>query len=176
MYSSGTLFLQTSVYQIGIRIFRQCQEIGNPPAHGRQRRSLVSGLSETLSATIAGAWHSTKTLLTGIQHDSPQVHIPAPPGTSYPQRRAVRKPQTHVKTCQTQTKATPHNRETAVAAAHAEGRNAATIITTATTPKAASKTAANPAAETAPAAKTLESLSAARCQHHLPNSPSGRSY
>ena len=179
MSASGTLFLQTSVFLTESRIFRACQEIRNLLAHGRRRRTSASGPSKTLSATVAGAWPSTRTLAAGSRTDCTQV-LSCTAGETSPPRRAVRKQPTHAKTCQTQQRI-PAIREIAVAAAHAEGKTA--VITTtkaqnAATPKDASPTAANPAVVSAkvaaPAANAPESHSAARCPL-LSSSAGGRS-
>lgn len=181
MSASGTLSLQTFVFLIETRIFRACQEIRNLLAHGRRRESPASGPTKTFSATVAGAWPSNRTLAVGSPIDRTRIHFRTA-GLPYPPRRAVRKPQTHAKPCQTQHR-TPAIREIAVAAAHAEGKtetitktatNAA--VTKAVAPKAA-KTAANPVeanakAQATPAvARTTESHSAARCP--LPSSLAG---
>lgn len=179
MSASGTLSLQTFVFLTEMRIFRACQEIRNLLAHGRRRESPASGPTKTFSATVAGAWPSTRTLAAGSPTDRTQIHFRTA-GQSCPPRRAVRKPQTHAKTCQTQHR-TPAIREIAVAAAHAEGKTAITTTTPnaaatkAATPKDASPMAANPAEadamEANPAARTPESPSAARCP--LPSSSAG---
>jgi len=181
MSASGTLSLQTFVFLIETRIFRACQEIGNLLTHGRRRESPASGPTKTFSATVAGAWPSNRTLAAGSPIDRTRIHFRTA-GLPYPPRRAVRKPQTHAKPCQTQHR-TPAIREIAVAAAHAEGKTAATTITAtnavvakAVAPKAA-KMAANPveANAKAPATpavdRTTESHSAARCP--LPSSLAG---
>ena len=180
MSASGTLSLQTFVFLTEMRIFRACQEIRNLLAHGRRRESSASGPTKTFSATVAEAWPSTRTLAAGSLTDRTQIHF-SNAGQPCPPRRAVRKPQTHAKPCQTQQR-TPAIREIAVAAAHAEGKTAVTMITTpnaaatkAATPKDASPMAANPAEadamEANPAARTPESPSAARCP--LPSSSAG---
>ena len=182
MSASGTLSLQTFVFLTETRIFRACQEIRNLLAHGRRRESSASGPTKTFSATVAGAWPSTRTLAAGSPTDRTRIHFRTA-GLPYPPRRAVRKPQTHAKPCQTQQR-TPAIREIAVAAAHAEGKTAVTTITTpnaaatkAGTPKDVSPMAANPVeanakAPPAPAAaRTPESRSAARCP--LPSSSAG---
>ncbi len=128
MSASGTLFLQTFVFLIESRIFRFCQESRDILPHGRRRKSLNPGPSKTLSATVAGAWPSTKKLATGESIDCTQVRS-CTAGESYPPRRAVRNPQTHAKTCQTQHR-TPAIREIAVvAAAHAEAKTVGTTTT-----------------------------------------------
>jgi hypothetical protein len=135
MSASGTLFLQTFVFFIESRIFRFCQEIRDILPHGRRRKSLTPGPSKTLSATVAGAWPSTKKLATGESIDCTQVRS-CTAGESYPPRRAVRNTQTHANTCQTQHR-TPAIREIAVvAAAHAEAK---TVVTTTTQRNVASK-------------------------------------
>jgi hypothetical protein len=175
MSASGTLSLQTFVFLTETRIFRACQEIRNLLAHGRRRESSASGPTKTFSATVAEAWPSTRTLAAGRPTDRTRILFRTA-GQPCPPRRAVRKPQTHAKPCQTQHR-TPAIREIAVAAAHAEGKTAATTITTpnAATPKAASQMAANPvepgAKVAAPASKAPESPSAARCP--LPSSSAG---
>lgn len=174
MSASGTLSLQTSVFLTETRIFRACQEIRNLLAHGRRRESPASGPTKTLSATVAGAWPSTRTLAAGSPTDRTQIRF-CNAGQPCPPRRAVRKPQTHAKTCQTQHR-TPAIREIAVAAAHAEGKTAITTTTpNAAATKDASPMAANPAEadamEANPAARTPESPSAARCP--LPSSSAG---
>ncbi len=187
MSASGTLSLQTFVFLTETRIFRACQEIRNLLAHGRRRESPASGPTKTFSATVAGAWPSTRTLAAGSPTDRTRIHFRTA-GLPYPPRRAVRKPQTHAKPCQTQQR-TPAIREIAVAAAHAEGKTAVIIITTpnaaatkAGTPKVAdpkdaspmvaSPVEANAKAPPAPAvARTPESPSAARCP--LPSSSTG---
>lgn len=187
MSASGTLSLQTFVFPTETRIFRACQEIRNLLAHGRRRESPASGPTKTLSATVAGAWPSNRTLAAGSPTDRTRIlfrtagHLCSP-------RRAVRKPQTHAKTCQTQHR-TPATREIAVAAAHAEGKTVAVTITTpnaaatkagtpkaanpmAVSPMAASPAEANAKAPSTPAvARTPESPSAARCP--LPSSLAG---
>jgi hypothetical protein len=173
MSASGTLSLQTFVFLIETRIFRACQEIRNLLAHGRRRESPASGPTKTFSATVAGAWPSNRTLAVGSPIDRTRIHFRTA-GLPYPPRRAVRKPQTHAKPCQTQHR-TPAIREIAVAAAHAEGKTATITITAtnaavtkAVAPKAA-KMVANPveanakAQATPEAARTTESHSAARC-------------
>lgn len=188
MYASGTLSLQISVFFTEMRIFRASQEIRNLLAHGRRRESPASGPTKTFSATVAGAWPSTRTLAAGSPIDRTQIHF-SNAGQPCPPRRAVRKPQTHAKPCQTQQR-TPAIREIAVAAAHAEGKTAVTTITTpnatatkAGTPKAADLKDASPmvaspveadAMEANPAARTPESLNADRCQLP-PSSVGGRS-
>ena len=173
MSASGTLSLQTSVFLTETRIFRACQEIRNLLAHGRRRESPASGPTKTLSATVAGAWPSTRTLAAGSPTDRTQIRF-CNAGQPCPPRRAVRKPQTHAKTCQTQHR-TPAIREIAVAAAHAEGKTAITTTPNAAATKDASPMAANPAVadamEANPAARTPESPSAARCP--LPSSSAG---
>jgi len=178
MSASGTLFLQTFAFLIEIRIFRACQEIRDFFTHGRRRKSPASGPSKTFSATVAGAWPDTKKSVTGSPTDCTRIRCRTAGETS-PPRRAVRKQQTHAKTCQTQLR-TPAIREIVVAAAHAEGKTAV-ITTTQTTPKVANKAkdvskgkAANKAKAdakaTAPAvasralAPAQEVRSVARCQ------------
>lgn len=182
MSASGTLSLQTFVFLTETRIFRACQEIRNLLAHGRRRESPASGPTKTLSATVAGAWPSNRTLAAGSPTDRTRIRFRTA-GQPCPPRRAVRKPQTHAKTCQTQHR-TPAIREIAVAAAHAEGKTAATTktipnaaATKAGTTKGASRMAANPEEASAKAlsapvvARTPESPSAARCP--LPSSSAG---
>lgn len=183
MSASGTLFLQTFVFLIESRIFRFCQESRDILPHGRRRKSLTPGSSKTFSATVAGAWPSTKKLATGESIDCTQVRS-CTAGESYPPRRAVRNPQTHAKTCQTQHR-TPAIREIAVvAAAHAEAK---TVVTITTTPKTANPMAAQMAANqavenaraivketaraTAPGIRAEASPSAALCR--LPSSSAG---
>jgi hypothetical protein len=163
MSASGTLSLQTFVFLIETRIFRACQEIGNLLTHGRRRESPASCPTKTFSATVAGAWPSNRTLAAGSPIDRTRIHFRTA-GLPYPPRRAVRKPQTHAKPCQTQHR-TPAIREIAVAAAHAEGKTVVTITQTVATTMDAS-----PAVETAPATKARANPnSAARCQ--LPRRP-----
>ena len=175
MSASGTLSLQTFVFLTETRIFRACQEIRNLLAHGRRRESSASGPTKTFSATVAGAWPSNRTLAAGSPTDRTQIRF-STAGQPCPTRRAVRKPQTHAKPCQTQHR-TPAIREIAVAAAHAEGKTAVTTKTTPSiaTPKAASQMAANPVEADAmvatPVARTPGSPSAARCP--LPSSSAG---
>lgn len=185
MSASGTLSLQTFVFLTESRIFRASQEIRNLLAHGRRRESSASGPTKTFSATVAGAWPSTRTLAAGGPTDRTQIRF-STAGQPCPTRRAVRKPQTHAKPCQTQHR-TPAIREIAVAAAHAEGKTAVITITTPNigtpntgtpsiaTPKAASQMAANPVVADAmvanPVARTPGSPSAARCP--LPSSSAG---
>ncbi len=153
MSASGTLFLQTFVFLLELRIFRACQEIRDFLTHGRRRKSPASGLSRTLSATVAGAWPGTKKPATGRPTDCTQIRF-CIAGETSPPRRAVRRTQTHAKTCQTIHR-TPAIREIAVAAAQAEGRTAA-ITTTQTVPTvapmAARKAVADARAATAPVA------------------------
>lgn len=168
MSASGTLSLQTFVFLTETRIFRACQEIRNLFAHGRRRESPASGPTKTLSATVAGAWPSNRTLAAGRPTDRTRILFRTA-GQPCPPLRSVRITQTHAKPCQTQHR-TPAIREIAVAAAHAEGK---TAVTTTITPnakarKAASPTAASPVAANAKAAapagaRTPESPSAARC-------------
>ena len=136
MSASGTLFLQTFVFLPENRILRVCQETRDFFTHGRRRKLPASGPSKTFSATVAGAWPGTKKPVTGSPTDCTQIRF-CTAGESSPQRRAVRKPQTHAKTCQTQLR-TPAIREIVVAAAHAEGKTAV-ITTTRTAPKDASQ-------------------------------------
>ena len=180
MSASGTLSLQTSVFFTETRIFRASQEIRNLLAHGRRRESPASGPTKTFSVTVAGAWPSNRTLAVGSPTDRTQIHF-SNAGQPCPPRRAVRKPQTHAKPCQTQQR-TPAIREINVAAAHAEGKTAVTTKTTpnatatkAGTPKAADLMVASRVEADAmvanPAAKTPESRSAARCP--LPSGSAG---
>jgi hypothetical protein len=176
MSASGTLSLQTFVFLIETRIFRACQEIRNLLAHGRRRESPASGPTKTLSATVAGAWPSTKTLAAGRPTDRTRILFRTA-GQPCPPRRSVRITQTHAKPCQTQHR-TPATREIAVAAAHAEGKTA--VITT-KTPNAKTQKAANPTGASlvevnakagAPAhVKTRANPSVARCP--LPSSSTG---
>ncbi len=182
MSASGTFFLQTSVIQIEKRISEGRQEIRDFFTHGRQRRPLASGPSKTSSATVAGAWPGNRTPATGSLNGCKQVRS-CTAGETSPPRRAVRKPQTHAKTCQTQLR-TPAIREKTVAAAHAEAK---TVVTITTTPKTANPMAApmaaNPAVEsaraivketaraTAPGIRAEASPSAALCR--LPSSSAG---
>jgi hypothetical protein len=174
MSASGTLFLQTSVFLTESRVCRACQEIRNLLAHGRRRRTSASGPSKTLSATVAGAWPSTRTLAVGSRIDCTQV-LSCTAGETSPPRSAVSKQPTQAKTCQTLQRI-PAIREIAVAAAHAEGKTAVTITKT---QNAVAPMAANPAVGSAkvaaPAARAPESRSAARCQL-LSSSAGGRSF
>ncbi len=177
MSASGTLFLQTFVFLLEMRIFQACQEIRDFLTHGRRRESPVSGLSRTLSATVAGAWPNTRKSATGRPTDRTRIRFRTA-GESSPPRRSVRRPQTHAKTCQTIHR-TPAIREIAVAAAHAEGRTAVTIATARTDPKAARKAEADARVVTAPAdaparAPAPASPSAAPCRL-LSSSAGGRS-
>lgn len=182
MSASGTLSLQISVFLSETRVFRACQVIRNLLAHGRRRESSASSPTKTLSATVAGAWPSNRTLAAGSPTDRTRIPFRTA-GHPCPPRRAVRITQTHAKPCQTQHR-TPAIREIAVAAAHAEGKTA--VITTITIPNAAAMKAANPNAASqmaanpvaagakvaAPeAARTPGSPSAARCP--LPSSSTG---
>ena len=172
MLASGTHSLQTFVFLTEIRIFRVGQEIRNLLAHGRRRESSASGPTKTFSATVAGAWPSNRTLAAGSLTDRTQIPFRSA-GQSCPPRRAVRKPQTHAKTCQTQHR-TPAIREIAVAAAHAEGKIAVIMITT---PNAAATMAANQVEAdsivASLAAKIAANPSAVRCLL-LPSSAGGK--
>ena len=127
MSASGTFFLQIFVFHLEARIFEVCQEIRDLLAHGRRRESPATGPSKTLSATVAGAWPDTNKVGDRKPMRS-QAGLFLHRRSNTPQRRAVRNPQTHAKPCQTIHKH-PVTRTQTVAAAHAVGRNAATITT-----------------------------------------------
>jgi len=149
MSASGTLFIQTFVFLIETRISRASQEIRDLLAHGRRRRLSASGPSKTSSAMVAGAWLSTKKLMTGSHGDCAQVRSCNAGDSNNPTRRAVRNKLTHAKPCQLIHR-TPRIRDKVVAAAHAEGKTVTNPITqTAETPQVA-----NPGAASAPGAKT----------------------
>lgn len=131
MSASGTL-PKTIAFLSEIRFVETGQENWDLLPHGRQRGSRVADNRKTFSATVAEACPSTKKLRVGFPNDCRQVRS-CSAGSKHPPRRAVRKPTNHAKPCQTQHR-TPANREIAVAAAHAEGKNA---VQTTTTPKIA---------------------------------------
>lgn len=126
MSASGTLFLQTFGFLLETRIFKVCQEIRDLLAHGWRRRLPAPGPSKLSFAKVAETWPSTKTLVTGGHSSCTQVRSCIAGDSNNPTRRAVRKTQTHAKTCQQKHK-TPNNRDKVVVAAHAEDR---TVIET----------------------------------------------
>lgn len=171
MSASGTHFLQKFALPPGKRIFRVRQEIRNSLAHGRRRKSPAPGPSETLSATVAGARPSSKKLAARSPTDCAQAHPRTAGQPRNSPRRTVRKTKTHPKKCQ-MIHRTPATRETAVAAAHAEGK---TVTKTTTNPNAGDPMAGNPAEAGAMTAATAKaepgktpapaSPSAAPCQN-----------
>lgn len=162
MSASGTLFLQTFVFPQETRILRACQEIRDLLAYGWRRRLPATDPFKSSSATVAETCPSTKKLAIGSHGNCAQVRSCNAGDIIHPTRRAVRKTLTHAKPCQLKHR-TPKNRETAVAAAHAEGK---TVVKTTTTQPVATTMDASPAVEIAPAVKArdIPSNNAARCQ------------
>ena len=159
MSASGTLFLQTFVFQTETRILRACQEIRDLLAYGWRRKLPAIDPFKSSSAMVAETCPSTKKLSIDRSGSCAQVRSCIAGDSFHPTRRAVRITLTHAKPCLPKHR-NPHSREIAVAAAHAEGRTVTIITTTVTTIKDA-----NPAATIALAANLAPAKSsAAPCQ------------
>lgn len=150
MSASGTLFIQSFVFQAETRIFRSCQEIRDLLAYGWRCKLPAIDPFKSSSAKVAETCPSNKKLLVDRPGSCAQVRS-CIAGDSFPQkRRAVRITLTHAKPCLPKHK-TPHSREIAVAAALAEGRtvttkNTRTVVTIkAAKPAAINERAVNPA-------------------------------
>lgn len=161
MSASGTLFLQSFVFQTETRILRACQEIRDLLAYGWRRKLPAIDPFKSSSARVAETCPSTKKLSIDRPGSCAQVRSCIAGDSFHPTRRAVRITLTHAKPCLPKHR-TPHSREIAVAAAPAEGRTV--TITTETTIVATIKDA-NPAAISALVANPAPAKpSAAPCQ------------